>query len=603
MNEKSKTFSITSGIIGRLKPSDTLFITILSILLFIQFFIILGILNKQFLIETPLHTGSISFATTDVPVYYNPNYAQAEVEMDLKNLLHASLLQYNNGTYRTQLASEITRTGTTTFNVELKKDQRFHDGKIIKLEDILFSILMAQEDEDHAYNRYWKDISVKKTGPFELRFDIKSENINFIEGLTIPILPYYVWNKIPLEEKPLYKGSGYLIGAGPYKIKKISYTIDGKPTKITLSSFSKYTLDRPYIDEININIFDSVEKLLEEYTKGNIDSINNISVAELDALKQIQDDSVNVIKADTDRVFALFYNQNNKNILSNTYLRSVLSTSAHEANVTNQVFGKYATPLTSPLAKDTSLISYDTTIESLNEALNDIGWNRDEETNIRTLDKTSFEVSFIYQDFEEIKQIASILQKQWEQLGVNVISKSLPQEEFKTAIQEGSFDIVLVGYTAEKISDLPYILATSTELFKTLNAGTSELDSLLKPLTSIDIPKEYEETVLEEFPEYDIKKEKDLTRIDDIWQSMVYNDIKVELVKNVPGTFLYTPKFLFILSDVVQGITDNKNSLIVRHSSDRFSNVHLWYIRKEKVWSFLHTYLKEFHDKKNNNKQ
>ena len=576
--KNKKTFLLDLGIYKKLAPSDSILFLIISLLLLIQFFFVLNELNKLILVETPIKYGTLSEGIVGVPVIYNPLYPTNNAEEDISALIHAGLLQYHKGELRPQLAEYIKLESDETYIVQIKEGAKFHNGKSVGLQDILNTILMTQGDEKNIYYNAWENVKIEKKSNTQLQFTIPKDNTHFPEAFTMPILPYHIWKKIPLENIKVYKGPGFRIGAGPYKFEKEETTLDEKPTKLILKAFPEYIFGEPYIQTLEVNFFENSKELLDSYAIGAIDSLHSAAAAEIPALIAQKEYTYSVYTGETDRLFGLFYNTGDDRILQDSFLRSVLSESIEREDIVREVFKDFALPIQSPIASDKKLEKKSSTIKIIEKSLGDTGWKFNSTIGKRTKEGQSLSVSFIYPDIEEAQQISSLINLQWAKLGVDVISHALPQDVFANMIQEGSFDIALLGYEAKLPKDLPDIWKSGEikNISTITNFATPKLNSLLSELETTKIPSR----LLDKMP---INKQKN-----DKWQNTVYNEIKIEIAKNVPTTFLYSPKFLLVLSNEIQGVTkEGKDLGHISKSKERFSNIHEWYIQKEKIWKFL----------------
>jgi len=62
-----------------------------------------------------------------------------------------------------------------------------------------------------------------------------------------------------------------------------------------------------------------------------------------------------------------------------------------------------------------------------------------------------------------------------------------------------------------------------------------------------------------------------------------YLEFEKEVKKDIPAVFLYSPDFIYIIPEHIQGVSLGS----VTTSGDRFLNVHKWFIRTDKVWSIF----------------
>lgn len=100
----------------------------------------------------------------------------------------------------------------------LRKEARWHDGKPITPEDVIFSINILKAKGAPFYRYYYKDVTkAEKVGPRQIKFTFsKGENreLPLIIG-QLPIFPKHYWATRSFEKTTLEPP----LGSGPYKIK------------------------------------------------------------------------------------------------------------------------------------------------------------------------------------------------------------------------------------------------------------------------------------------------------------------------------------------------------------------------------------------------
>ena len=64
-----------------------------------------------------------------------------------------------------------------------------------------------------------------------------------------------------------------------------------------------------------------------------------------------------------------------------------------------------------------------------------------------------------------------------------------------------------------------------------------------------------------------------------------YHEFAKELSNDIPAVFAYSPDFIYLFPKELNGL--NLDSVTI--PSDRFLNVHEWYIETDRIWKFLST--------------
>ena len=578
--KKFLSFKPYPGTYKNLPPSDACIIMTLLLLLCIQVFFLCHKINEKILNETIIRYGEVNEGVVGVPIYKNPLYAVNTAEKDMLTLIHAGLLKHNNeGAYIPHLAEKWNREDQNTYMFTLKEGISFHDGTPITSEDVVYTIEMIQEEQrsKNQYHDAWSGVQVFAENKSMLKIIVPEGNLHFPESFTAPILPKHIWKKIPKEKRMRYKGPGAYIGAGPYEHTQETVTLDEQPINITLKEFPGYALGRPFIQKITLHFFVDVKDLLEAYKSGSIDGVHSVAATELSTLlEQGKERTDRIYTATTNRVFGIFFNTEDGRILQDSFLRSILSRWVKRNRIVTEVFKSHADPIQAPLATDKKIKESDISLEELRQTLEDIGWNFEATTGKRERNSIPLEINFIVLNTEETRKTAEIITNGWQRMEIDVKTTILGEKEISRAIREKEFDVMLYGYQANSIKDLVGLWKSgdTENLASITNFGSPTLN---KMLTSLEKARS---------PNHPVEWKSEVAY--DKWLRMVYNEIKVEMEKNVPAIFLYSPHFLYILPEEIKGVGLKKNHLgRVYEANDRFLNVHKWHLKKERVWKFL----------------
>jgi microcin C transport system substrate-binding protein len=110
--------------------------------------------------------------------------------------------------------------------VHLRAGARFHDGKPITADDVIFS-LTALKKVSQFYSAYYKNVTgAEKVSDHELtfRFDVKGNRELPMIICELPILPKHFWEGTGANGEPRDLGKSTLeipLGSGPYRIKEM----------------------------------------------------------------------------------------------------------------------------------------------------------------------------------------------------------------------------------------------------------------------------------------------------------------------------------------------------------------------------------------------
>ena len=102
----------------------------------------------------------------------------------------------------------------------LRPQARWHDGKPITVDDVIFSLNTLKEKGQPFFRFYYKDVAkAEKTGERSVKFTFSASGENRELPLIIgqlPILPKHYWEKRNFEDTTMEPP----LGSGPYKVKE-----------------------------------------------------------------------------------------------------------------------------------------------------------------------------------------------------------------------------------------------------------------------------------------------------------------------------------------------------------------------------------------------
>ncbi|WP_295556462.1 extracellular solute-binding protein [uncultured Hyphomicrobium sp.] len=160
----------------------------------------------------------------------------------------------------------------------LRPEARFHDGKPITPEDVIFS-LEALKKADPMRGRYYKNVvKAEKTGDHEVTFTFDQTGNRELPQILgqLPILPKHYWEATGKNGEPRDLTKSTLevpLGSGPYKIKEFS-----PGSRIVLERVKDYwAKDLPVMigqynfDEMRFQYFRDRTAAFEDFKAGRAD--------------------------------------------------------------------------------------------------------------------------------------------------------------------------------------------------------------------------------------------------------------------------------------------------------------------------------------------
>lgn len=526
--------------------------------------------SKNFLVSVPAPGGSLAEGDVGAPRFINPLLALSEADRDLVALVYSGLLRATpDGTFIPDLASSysISEDGRT-YTFTLRDDVTFHDGEPIDADDVVFTIALAQDPAVKSPKRAnWDGVTVEKISDKEVAFTLRSPYAPFISNATLGVLPEHLWKNVSAEEFPFSNLNTEAIGSGPYEIRSVARNASGIPDTYTLSPFKHYALGKPYLSSLVLRFYENEEELVAALVRGDIEAANGITPANLSELPA----GISVRRAPLNRVFGIFFNQNQSEVLRNAEVRQALSNAIDRESLVSEVLDGYATPINEPLPPGiapSETISTDLATTSPASAarayLEARGWKYSEEEGALT--KTKGKVTEVLRftiataDIPELRAAAEFARAAWKQAGADVEVRIFEQGDLnQNVIRPRKYDALLFGEIIGRELDLFAFWHSSQRNDPGLNIA-------LYANASAD-------TFLEELR---------------VAQTMVqrrtlYEKFRAELSEDVPAVFLYAPDFTYAFPDRIKGM----NLTAISQPSERFLDVYRWHREEDLVWTFL----------------
>ncbi|MEX0910456.1 MAG: peptide ABC transporter substrate-binding protein [Candidatus Paceibacterota bacterium] len=571
-----KTDANYRGFLTSIKNIKIIFLSLpFKIKMVVVFLFILGtgtlfsylqLINTDYLTEVPVVAGSITEGVIGTPRFINPLLASSDVDRDLSTLIYSGLMRKKtDGSLILDLAQDYTITeDKQTYNFILKNNLTWHDDKPLTTSDIAYTIEAIKNREiGHPNQALWNNINVEVKNDREITFSLAKPFPGFLDMATLGILPKHLWQETEFNNFTFSDFNIKPIGSGPYKINKIKKDVAGIPTIYELTLFKNFSLNGPYIQEVNFRFYPNEQLLFEAYKNNDIDSLSNISPYFVDTLRL---KGKRIITTPLPRVFGLFFNQNQNPVFTQKEVREALNIAIDKDYIVKNILNGYGTVVNGPLSPQTfgyeaapSTNVSDRTQTAAQKLLAG-GWKKNEagllSKNINGSD-TLLKFTITTAESEELQKIANFIKTEWEKIGASVDIMVLNQNALKEeAIRPRKYDVLFFGMVISNETDLYSFWHSSGRNDPGLNVSlytSVNTDSLLDKLESTS----------------DQNLKRDLVR-----------QIQTSIVTDSPAIFLYSPYFIYTTKDNIQNI----NMEYIIKSSDRLLGIHNWHTETERVW-------------------
>ncbi len=533
---------------------------------------LLFMLNNSLLVAVPGRGGTLTEGIVGSPRFINPVLAISDSDRDLTALTYSGLLRATpEGSYAPDLAEsyQISADGKT-YSFTLRSDATFHDGTPVTADDIAFTVARIQDPAIKSPLRAnWEGVAVEQEGPRIIRFTLKGAYAPFIENATLGILPKHLWDGVSAEEFPFSELNIEPIGSGPFRVNSIARTPSGIPSSYELRGFKNYTLGAPFLSTLTFRFYQNEQALINAVNGGEVEAASGLTPA---SLSQLQDQ--NVRRASLNRVFGVFFNQNQSEVLLDVDVRTALESSIDRQALVHEVLHGYGTPLEDPVpptivpmatsSATTTQLSTDERVQAAKDYLLRKGWKANEQgiltktTGTGTNAKTkTLAFSLSTGNVPELRAAAEYLRATWATLGADVEVKIFDQGDLtQNVIRPRNYDALLFGEVIGRELDLYAFWHSSQRNDPGLNIAL---------YTNVNVDQ-----VLEDLRVTANEEER----------TALYRTFRTELKRDIPAVFLYSPDFVYSIPNSIQGLDLG----FVETPSDRFLSVSEWHRETDYVW-------------------
>lgn len=528
--------------------------------------------SDSFMIPVPASGGEITEGVIGAPRFINPLLAISDADRDIAALVYSGLLRgSSDGSLIPDLASkyDVSEDGRI-YTFTIRDDAYFHNGDKVTADDVIFTILKAQDSALKSPKRAnWEGVSVEKINDQEVKFTLKQAYSPFLENTTLGILPKNVWKEAGSEQFSFSEFNVLPIGSGPYKINKVKKNSSGVPSYYELSSFKKFVLGAPYINKIIIRFYPNEEALFNAYKKKEIEGINAIPP---DFAISLKNDGVRIESAPLPRIFGIFWNQNQANIFTDKAVRQALDVLVDKDAIIEKVIHGYGVKIEGPIPKggigyesvQEKSLSAEERIEGAKKILTTGGWKFNDKTSRweKKVKKETrvLEFSISTGEAPELKDAAQVVKENWAMAGIKVEVKVFETGDLnQNVIRPRKYDALLFGEIIGRDSDPFAFWHSSQRLDPGLNIAL---------YTNIKADKLLEEA---------------RTTNDTAKRAEKYSLFQKEVRSDVPAIFLYSPEFIYVVPEKINGLEVG----FITVPSERFLDVYKWFVETNKVWKIF----------------
>lgn len=529
----------------------------------LSFFVLVGWGYTTHLISLPARGGSYTEGLIGSPQFINPLYASAnDVDADLTRLVYSGLMKWdpNAGLIPDLAESYTVSDDELVYTFSLRSDAKWHDGTPVTPRDVIFTFHTIQNaDYGSPLNSTFRGISIEQVDDRTVSFTLEDPFAPFLSTLTVGILPAEYWGLLDPSTTRLAERNLAPIGSGPYQFDELEKDKNGVIKSYQLRRFPDYYGGAPYINTLTFKFYTDTVSALDALSSKRVEGVAFVPKDQLETV------SGQLVTPSLPQITALFYNLE-RDAVEDQALRSALGSAINKDDLVSSLLQDQAAVTHSPVLEsyqnDSTVYGnptpYDLT--AAGEALDDLGWTLDEGAEIRTNSEgVELSLTLTTVDQTETVAVANYIVEAWKQVGVQTEVRAVDPAIFRDdTLKNRDYDILLTGILMGSDPD-PYPFWHSSQI----EAPGLNLSQFAN--------RDADESIEEARTTADLATRRD-----------AYAAFADEVNSVTPAIFLYQPTYSYVTANKIRGI--ELETVVV--PSDRFGQVHMWYIKTQKRFRF-----------------
>ncbi|HEY0980210.1 MAG TPA: ABC transporter substrate-binding protein [Candidatus Paceibacterota bacterium] len=388
--------------------------------------------HNSFLVTVPAPGGALSEGIIGAPKSINPVLAMTDTDIALTHLIYAGLMKETSaGDIIPELAESYTLSpDSRTYTVTLR-DAKFHDGKKLTSNDVLFTVGKLQNSAlNPAQTAYWGDVGVETPDEATVVFRLPSPRADFLRRMTVGILPEHVWADIADENFATAPENVHPVGAGAFKLARTA-SERGVATLLVFKRNHNYVLGAPLLKKLSVHIFNNQNELMSAVEDGDVDV--TLALAP-ETLRDSADAEYSVAPITTPTEATLYHLRGDGGALANAAFVTVLAQYIDKERIIDIVENGYGTPIeeSGSLTKEN---------ENAHDRLLALGYRLQNGTLMKNGSSVGFSIATI--NTPSNTALANALAEEVRALGVTVSVRSFDPGFFQSALASGAFNAIL----------------------------------------------------------------------------------------------------------------------------------------------------------------
>lgn len=484
-----------------------------------------------------------------------------EPDRAVDQLIFNSLVKFDSrGIPQSDLAESwgVSKDGTV-YNFSLRTDVYWHDGEPFNSQDVLYTIGLLQSQHNlipEDLRNFWAEVEVVALSDIQLQFLLPEPFAPFLDYLSFGILPEHILGGLTLDDMVDHPFNLAPVGTGPFRFQRLIVENE-KIAGVVLEAFDAYFLERPYLDEFIFRYYPNSQEALTAYREGEVEGIGKVHSSILADVLSSPGLSVYTIREPLLTMTYLNLDNPEVGFLQNPDFRRALLAAINRDAIIEQVFNGQAIQANGPILPGTwahynDLEKVPFNLVEAKRLFESTGVIYDEEIDLyRSESDLEISLTLLHPDTAEHTQIAEQIKSGWEELGVSVTLESKPYENVLEDLTLRNYETALVDINFTRSPDPdPYPFWGQAQIQSGQNYA------------------EWDNRSASEFLEQ-ARMTSDIGE-----RERLYRNFQVLFMRELPSLPLFYPVYTYAVTEDINGISLGP----LFEPSDRFNNVHEWYI-------------------------
>jgi peptide/nickel transport system substrate-binding protein len=488
------------------------------------------------------------------------------VDRDVNRLLYSRMISFDDrGFPQSELAEawNVSKDGTI-YNVTLKNGAKWHDGRPLTADDVLFTINLFKQGGaliPADLQAFWKEVDIQALDQINIQFRLPEAYSPFLDYLSFGILPKHIYDNKSPDEIANSPENLKPIGSGPYRFDRLIVE-DEKISGVSLLAFDGYFGQKPYIAQIILRYYPDGPSAYKAYQEGIVQGIGQVTS---DILTQaLADDNLSVYSARLPQLSMILFNEKDPQatFLKDANVRRALMYGLNRQFIVDKILNSQAVIANSPIFPGTWAYyegneTFTLDVAKAKSLLAAAGFiaGSDKTAPLKNGD-LALNFELLYPDDPVNKEVAQAVQKDWSGIGVAVTLTALPYDRMVNEhLDQRSFQAALVNMNFSRTPDPdPYPFWDQAQA--TGGQNYTQWNNMMA--------SEY--------------LEQARTVTDTVERYKMYRNFQVLFSQEMPAIPLYFPIYSYAVDHQIQGIKIGP----LYDSSDRFKNVVEWFLVAKK---------------------